>query len=571
MQKMKTTYIVMGLLAVLTATSCKKKLDFQYDNRVNTEPMPLSSTRIINLASATQLSINGKKLTSYMLPDIDGYYGPDQTRPTIYFPETGRMGITFTIPQEFVNATGGIDSIRFSSLGNKIGLPDSRKFSAKDNFNDPHDYYYIRLRPNIGTYQDSLVAVSRSVSPPSNPTNIKIRLLNLSSEPNGLSQPGVFRKGPMSLAWANGTTISGMENIAPGSASAYIEMPYGTYQLKVLEASGKEVQGNSSFVLNVATGTAMDYYGDIGVGGRKDTWLTYAPVKTFQPGGIYTIVVSMNYDCSIPTGNPNGETVNTEGNTFRIISDISEPVNVIYSRVQAVNVTQGTDVQWLVNDKPLGNALSFTQQTDYKTFVTGVYTLKATDKSGATLAQQELRLQPGDNITAWLYPAKDGKATIALSSNNMSGKFFNGNAGEEGSYSMYKDNTPTWTRFMNFCSELDEVTFTTDDGQPFLATPGSVAVNASQHIQLGKPVTQDPNVQLMLNMPGKVLVYASRPGITPGDWLPQITPLKSTDFIANPSLYKTPQLPNREPGYYTVALVGKKAGEARMIIIKHNK
>jgi hypothetical protein len=339
----------------------------------------------------------------------------------------------------------------------------------------------------------------------------------------------------------------------------------------VLDQDNREVQGNSSFTLNTSTGTLMDYYGDRGVGGKSDTWLTYAPIKTFQPGGVYTIVVSMNYDCEIPTGNPNGETIKTEGNTFRIISDISEPVNNVYARVQGVNAIDGQDVQWLVNDQPLGDVVSFTKPTIYKSYVTGNYTLKAVDKKNVLIAQKEISLQPGDNLTAWLYKEANGAPAITVSANNLSSKFYTGKAEEEGSYSTFKDGTPNWLRFMNLCSETNEVTFTTDNGQPFLPMAGSVAANASQHILLGKSVTQDPYVQLILNMPGQILTYASGPGVTPGDWLQQITPLNSRDFIANPSLYKTPSLPNREPGYYTVALVGNTVSTARMIIIKHNK
>lgn len=569
--KMKITYTGFWLLAVLSISACKKKQDFEYDNRPGTEPLASSSARIVNVAGATQLVINGLKLTNFLPPDIDGYYGADQTRGTVYFPETGRLGLTYAIPQQFVNTKGWVDSIVFSSLGKRNGLPESRRFSAKDDFNDPHDYYYVRYRPNRGTYLDSLITVPRSVSPPSNPTGFKIRLLNLSSPPDAFSVQGVYRKGPMSLAWADGTIIPGVQNVVPGTWSDYIEVPYGTYQFKVLDADGREVQGNSSLPLNTITGTVMDFYGTPGVGGRSDTWLTYAPFKTFQPGGIYTIVVSMNYDCVIPTGSPNGETVNTEGNTFRIIADISEPVNTIYARMQAVNAVQDTDVQWLVNEKPLGQSLAFTQQTAYERYITGNYIIKATDKNGALLAQTTTSLQPGDNITAWLYTARDGKTAIALSANNLSSKYYNGNAGEEGSYSMYKEATPNWIRFMNLCTELGEVTFTTNNGMPFLAMSGSSAAKASQHILLGQPVVIDPYVQLLLNVPGQILAYQSAPGVLPGNWQQQIQPLKSTDFIARTDLYKTTPLPNREPGFYTVALVGKTAGNARMIIVKHNK
>ncbi len=559
------------LFAVALTSSCKKKLDFQYDNRINQQPLNGSSVRLVNMANATDLKINGKPLTSFIPPDRDGYFGPDQTRGTIYFPETGRLGASYTVPQQFVNANGWIDSIVFSSMGPKSTLPPSRPFRAKDDFNDPHDYYYVRFRPNTANYMDSLFAIPRSVSAPANPASFKLRLLNLSSEPDKYSEPGLFRKGSMSLAWADGTPVAGLENINPGAYSPYIEIPYGTYQFKVLDRNGREVQGNSSLILNPATGTFMDYYGTPGPGGRADTWLTYAPFKTFQPGGVYTVAVSMNYDCTITNGNPNGETITTEGNTFRIVNDIAEPVNMTYGRLQGVNAFEGKEIKWQVNGAPMGEALSFTKYTPYSIYVTEKYNLKAIDKTGAVLAEKDLSLQPGDNITAWLYPARNGAPSIALVANNLSTKYYKGNASEEGSYSTYRDGIPFWMRFMNFCSDLDEVTFTADNGLPFLVNSTSKALNASQHILPGIAVTEDPYVQLFINHPTQVLAYVSRPGVAPGDWLSNIAPLKSRDFIARPALYPSPFIPNREPGIYTVALVGNSRNNARMIILKHNK
>lgn len=558
---------VLLLAVLLLGGSCKKKLDFGYDNRLGRQPMAASSIRLVNLAGATELSIGSIPLTSFIQPDKDGYYGPDRTRGTVYFPETGRMGTTFLIPQQFVNAAGWVDSILFNSF---MGLPESRPFKAKDDFNNPHDYYYVRFRPNTAALTDSFFDVPRSVSPPVDPSSFKVRLLNLSSTPDGYSVPGLFRKGPMSLAWSDGTVIPGLQHIAPASWSDYVEIPYGSYQLKVVDAAGREVQGNSSLILNPATGTLMDYYGTPGPGGRADTWLTYAPFKTFQPGGVYTIVVSMNFDCVITNGNPNGETTKTEGNTFRILADMTEPVNLTYGRVQAVNAFQGKEVSWQVNGSPLGGALAFTRQTPFERYITGNYTIKAVDKGGAVLAEKELNLQPGDNITAWLYPDNSGAPAIVLAANNLSAKYYNGNGGEDGSYSMYKDGFPFWIRFLNLCPGLNEVTFTSDNGQAFPVYSGTTANSATQHILQGKAVIQDPYAQLAINLPGQILAYASSPGVLPGDWLQQIPALQSRDFIARKALYQTPELPNREPGFYTVALVGSSPDNARIIIVKHN-
>jgi hypothetical protein len=568
MMKTKIINTCLLLLAILVSGSCKKKLDFTYDNRITRQPVAASSIRLVNLVAATDLSVNGQPLTSYIPPGKDGSYGPDQTKGTVYFPETGRLGTTFYIPQSFVNPDGWADSIVFSSF---LGLPASRPYRAKDDFNHPHDYYYVRFRPNMGANVDSLFDIPRSVSPPTDPASFKVRLLNLSSTSNGYSVPGLFRKGPMSLVWSDGTMIPGLAGIAPGAYSDYVEIPFGSYQFKVLDNNGREVQANSSLVLNPATGTVMDSYGTPGPGGRSDTWLTYAPFKTFQPGGVYTIAISSSYDCVITTGNPNGETVTTEANTYRIIADISEPVNLTYGRIQAINAMPGKEVSWQVNGVALGDVLSFSQQTGYGRYVTGSNIVQALDKNGVVLASINLTLQPGDNLTAWLYADKSGAPAIVPVANNMSAIYYNDNASEDGSYSMYKDGYPFWIRFINLCPALDEVTFTTDNGQLFPVNPGTYVTSATQHILFGKAVTQDPYAQLIINAPGKVLAYASKPGVLPGDWLQQITTLKSSDFIANPGLYKSTPLPNREPGIYTVAMVGNSLSTARMIIVKHNQ
>lgn len=565
-------YIYPFLLAVLTGTvSCKKKLDGMYDNRLQQQPLTGSSTRLVNLAGANELQIAGQKLTSFMTPDKEGGYGADQTRSTVYFPETGRMGTMFTVPLQLVDAQGMIRDIVFSSSSPKVMAPQPRPFTAIDNYNSPMDYYFAWFTPNQGGYQDSLFAIPREVSPSSNPEHFKIRLLNLGTTPDR------FHTGNMSLTWANGAAIDGLGNVAPGSYSGYVEMPFGSYQFKVLDADGKEVPAKGSMemvnnVLNPETGTMMtatNTDGDAGTGGFADTWLTYAPLKTYQPGGIYTIVVGAIPGYGIPTGGP-GETVPTLTNGFQVIADNKEAVNITYSRMQAVNVLAGKEINWQVDGRPLGTTLVFAAQTEYSRYITGTHHVKALDKQGATLAEADWQLMPGDNITAWLYATRDGKPAISFSANNLSGKFYTGVSGNDGSYAVMQDLNPWWIRFMNFCADEEEVTFTRANGQHFTTATTS---QAYAHIQLGKAVEMNEYVRLRVNEPVSILAYASQPGVFPGNWMTAVTPVAANRFIANPALYKTTQKPNAEPGIYTVALVGNTAAGEKpsMIIIKHNK
>ncbi|MGF6928287.1 hypothetical protein QFZ48_003787 [Chitinophaga sp. W2I13] len=571
MMKMKITYI--GMAAALLFSACSKKLDYTYDNRFIQQPVTASTVRLVNLVGATELTIAGQPLTSFIAPDDEGYYGPNETRATRWFPENGRLGTTFTIPAELLK-NGRADSILFSSLSPKLSVPPPRPFSVQEEVNNPSDYYFVRFRPNAAGFTDSLFRIPRAVSPASDPAGFKVRLLNLSSMPAGNSMPGLFRHGPMTLTLADGTAVPGLTNIMPGAYSGYVELPYGTYQFKVLSSEGKEVPASGEYnLLNPVTGTLMDQQGTPGIGGNKDTWLTYAPLKTFQPGGIYTIVVAYNYDTKVPTGNPNGETTITENNSFRIIADISEPVNMTYARMQGINVAAGRKISWQVDGQPMGATLDYTQQTTYSRYITGTHIVKAIDEKGQVLAERSLPLQPGDNLTLWYYQHKDGAPAITFSANNLSGKFYGGTATDNGTYGMFKDSYPCWIRFMNFCPDLEEMTFTTDNGLPF-PNPVNIPNAAAQHIELGTPVTDNPYVMMFVNFPQRILAYASAPGILPGNWIRTITPLKSRQFIARPELYKTPELPQSEPGIYTVALIGSTSAnateKARMIIVKHN-
>jgi hypothetical protein len=77
----------------------------------------------------------------------------------------------------------------------------------------------------------------------------------------------------------------------------------------------------------------------------------------------------------------------------------------------------------------------------------------------------------------------------------------------------------------------------------------------------------------------KIIAFNSNPGpppVIPGTYIGNIRGLYWRDFIANPAMYTTPYYqPLTEPGYYSVALVGKVSdpvnGQPQLIYIKHNK
>ena len=570
---MKRSFIYLtSLLLLAGVSSCQKKLDVDYDNRLDQQPAVSSATRIMSLTGATELEINGQRLTSFMMPDKEGGYGSDQTRPTLYFPESGRLTTSFTVPLQFADAEGVIKNIRFSSLSAKSIVAPTRNFNAKNDYNNPRDYYHVFFSPNTGGLVDSLFSIPRSISPSANPQHFKIRLLNLGSNTDR------FHTGALSVVLSNGQKITGLENIAAGSYSDYVELPFGTYQFRVLDAAGKQLPGKGStagdiYVLNPETGTLMRSNNGVeGISGFRDTWLTYAPLKSYQPGGVYTIAVASAASYSLPTGSP-GETISTNTNLFQVFSDISEPVNQTYARMQAVNLVPGQEVNWQVNGQELGGSLLFTAATSYGRYTTGVQHVKVRNVQGAVLAEADLLLSPGDNITAWAYKNKEGQTAISFSANNLSSRYFGGTTGNDGSNSVLQDPFPHWVRFMNFCADIDEVSFTANNGQAFPGQNNAAAL----HLLLGKAVIDDPYVRMTVNNSSSLLAYASKPNVLPGDWMSDIVALPGMAFITNPALYPVTAMPNSEPGVYTVVLAGTtKAGapageKARMIIIKHNQ
>lgn len=561
------------LLIIWMTSGCKKKVDFEYDNRPNPRAEAALNTRLVNLMGYRELKIGDKRLTSFLPPDNEGYYGGAGTmRVTPYFPQTGQLSTVYSFPSEFLNNDGYIHDVFLTSLSVKDAIGQAKSLDIKDYGRTPMDFYVVRY---ADSYSDSTFVIPRDITTSSNPENFKIRILNLSTDPDYFQ-----RDGRMSLAFADGTPVSNStSHVARGAYSDYIELPYGTYQFKVLTDDEREVPAKAagttesvSPILNIVnpnTGTLMAIgNGTPGVAGYSDSWLTYAPIKTFQPGGVYTVVVSNVTGYSEAIAGSNGETVGVICNSFQIINDVAEPLNNYYARVQAVNAQPGIDVKWQVDDIDIGST-AYTSHTAYQPFLTGKHIVKAFNGQGILLAEKEVSLLPGDNITAWLYLHKDGKPAITSSNNNLSGFFSESTNGNDGSYLPRRDAFVHWIRLMNFCPDIEDVTFTANNGQPLSGQPG-----ASSNVLFGLQKIDNPYARMVYNFSTSILTYASGPNVVPGNWVQNIEPLPSRAFIKNINLYKTAEKPNAEPGIYTVALMGKlegaAPGHAQLILIKHN-
>ncbi|WP_295125444.1 hypothetical protein [uncultured Chitinophaga sp.] len=572
---MRYTYFAAGLLLIAASfVSCKKdKSDFSYDNRPVTDVQGNSLLRIVNLAGHSQMIANGDTLTSFaiILPNQEVRYPS-----TYYFPETGRLGTTWNIPRSILRsgkATLQTETAVYQQV------PDKYKFDVEEKNNAPMDYYLLQSDMwTIGTLP-AVLPVPRSVTAPAKAGYFKIRLLNLADELKPQSDDMENVSGPLTLTYADGTPVSpATSNITLGLASDYIEVPYGVYQFKVLTPAGIQVTGGggsaqeNTHMIDPATSTLVK-----GVSGRPhtvSTHLTYAPVRTYQPGGVYTIVVGVDrFTTPYYNGQP-GETTSGMQNAFRVMTDVSEPENVNYTRLQAVHALPGSGkVQVRVNGRPLAE-LAYSGHSEYGIYVSGQSKIEALDDKGSVIASHDALLSAGQNYTAWVYTAPDGKPAISLVSNNLSGGYYFPGAQnpDDGTYTRIQLKYPFQFRFMNFCADLPYVSFTTDNGQPFTGT------TSARNLQPGKPLLDLPYVSYgQEREPYQIMAFRSSPAVYPGTWLSEIATLNSTDMIARRELYVRGELPNHEPGVYTIALVGQLKGgqpeaqKAKMIIVKHTK
>lgn len=529
-----------------------------YDNRKVTDARKGSMVRIVNLAGYNQVRANGDTLTNYVVRDPQGPIS-DSYPGTKYFRDNGRLGSTWTVPQDlFVN--GGLslvtEELSFAGKG------PNTEFSLTDE-QQPVDYYMpTTLLPG----QPAYIKVPRAIAAPSDPAKFKIRILNLTSAVKTEDDVENLRV-PLSLSWADGTKVSAAtNNIQPGQYSDYIELPYGTIQFKVLTAEGYQVSAVISDVIN-ATNSTLD----------RSPNLTYAPIKTFFPGGIYTLVISAKQTLIPYPGSTTDETLKVLQNTFQIINDVADPVNLTYSRLQGINAMPGMEgLKIMINGQQLGTGLSYTGHTNDQAFITGDYKIEALNSSGTKLAETQLKLEANKNFSLWVFPDVNGKAAIQAVANDLSGSYFAGGT-DDASVGYMKLAFPFNIRFLNFCPDVPYLTITGNDGAAF---DGFFPVDpkAVNNLLPGVPPIQAPYLSVRQESDVyEFMAFRSTPDIIPGTWAKDIPVVTGQNLIARPELYVRTGLPNHEPGIYTVALVGSTkpntptAQKAKMIILKHNK
>ena len=562
---------------LFTSQSCKKeKIDTVLDNRTLTENRANSNARIINLAGFNQVIANGDSLTNFV---VRNPVGPDSYKfpGTSYFPTDGKLGKIWNIPQDLFNAQN-VAKLNFTTRLYQNTLLTDLKLDAKNDYANPTDYF---LMPAVfmNGQPDAVIPIKRGVSAPSKPDHFKIRIVNLSGEikTKGSNSSGALEDltGSVSLAYSDGTLVDAKTNHISSQqrASEYIELPYGTYQFKVLMEDGRQMasMGSEAYeftVIDPSTSTIPESL-------TKSTALTYAPIQTYQPGGIYTILIApQSFKYLI---NEIGETTDTYQNSFQIISDNSAAVNNTYFRLQTVNAWQSEKVSFRIGGKTIANNLDFGNIGDYANFVHGIHTVEALDASGKVIATVQQELRAAQNYTAWLYPDQLGAVKLILVANDLSGTNAIQGLQDDATFARTQQKFFFFKRFLNFSTDNPFITFTLSNGQPLAGVSNNTQVGVN--MQPGIPLMERPfAISSYAQTPFELMAYRSRPNVVPGIWADDIPVVKNDTFIANKILYtqaKRP-LPVQEAGIYTVALIGKTTGStattsARMIIIKHNK
>jgi len=378
--------VIIAFAVMLVAACSKNKEDVRPGNLPTYTNNAKSGVRIIG---SGDLMVNNIRLTNWKESNFGEVAYP---YPTPYFPTTGKFSGAYYLPQQFLNENGEAIVKLYNLQGGSTNLIDS--FKVVEDYSQPLDYY-------TGTSDDFTVTrVPRAVTAPVDPGHIRIRLVNLSQS---ASDNGTER---LSLAYADGSIVNNITSgIANHKWSDYIELPYGTYQFKVLvDGKSNQIPGKPPVL------TAASSYGDFSL---SQSQVYYAPVQTYQPGGVYSIAVaySTGYqyaDSPLPT------------NCFSVINDVEPPVNVTYGRVQAINAANENGLKLQIDGIEAGS-VGYGLAGDYSTVIKGTHNFKFADASGRGIAEISYTINGGDNLSLWVYETANGNAEVIPVQNNMTG------------------------------------------------------------------------------------------------------------------------------------------------------
>lgn len=578
---MKSSKKIFVLLLLGLFVSCSKdKFVEEVDNRYSTEASKSSNVRIVNLGGSNQVIVNGDSITNFVIRNGETDPMAGKYPPTKYFPVDGRLGMLWNVPQDLLNEQNSAD-IEVTYLAYQgIGIGLQKKFKIQDKGNSVDYYTLLGDYYNVGLPE--VIEVPRSVESPRTPENCKIRIINFTEKP-GESQATQETiedlYGPVSLAWSDGTAINkALSHVPVGKVSDYVEIPYGTYQLKVLTENQRQLPSTGSLIMDYMTSSISYIENRTAV---IPTYLTYNPIANFKPGGVYTVVVySQPFD--YPNINDPEYTHKQVQNGFQIIADMNPPVNNTYARIQFVNARAEAGAVSLKVGNKSTDAVSFGTYSGYIAAIQGKLQFEAL-LNNTTLAAVDYDVKAGDNYTVWLYSTATGKDSLVVSHNNLSGVTFGGQSGtQDATYERFKTNFYTDVRFFNFNTAFPYATFTSDNGKPFSNNGWAFDERSTEQLTPGYIPWVNPYVRLV-QMGGntkiqtqKIMVYHATENTTPGTWADEVAIYTTQDLIAKPELFAIRgALPNADIGSYSIALIGKQTQDprykSRMMIVKHTK
>jgi len=578
---MKSSKKIFVLLLLGLFVSCSKdKFVEEVDNRYSTEASKSSNVRIVNLGGSNQVIVNGDSITNFVIRNGETDPMAGKYPPTKYFPVDGRLGMLWNVPQDLLNEQNSAD-IEVTYLAYQgIGIGLQKKFKIQDKGNSVDYYTLLGDYYNVGLPE--VIEVPRSVESPRTPENCKIRIINFTEKP-GESQATQETiedlYGPVSLAWSDGTAINkALSHVPVGKVSDYVEIPYGTYQLKVLTENQRQLPSTGSLIMDYMTSSISYIENRTAV---IPTYLTYNPIANFKPGGVYTVVVySQPFD--YPNINDPEYTHKQVQNGFQIIADMNPPVNNTYARIQFVNARAEAGAVSLKVGNKSTDAVSFGTYSGYIAAIQGRLQFEAL-LNNTTLAAVDYDVKAGDNYTVWLYSTATGKDSLVVSHNNLSGVTFGGQSGtQDATYERFKTNFYTDVRFFNFNTAFPYATFTSDNGKPFSNNGWAFDERSTEQLTPGYIPWVNPYVRLV-QMGGntkiqtqKIMVYHATENTTPGTWADEVAIYTTQDLIAKPELFAIRgALPNADIGSYSIALIGKQTQDprykSRMMIVKHTK
>ncbi|EHQ29491.1 DUF4397 domain-containing protein [Mucilaginibacter paludis] len=621
------------------------------------QPAPLAATsgsltRILNFGYDADLIINNRLLTNNIAStylDVNSALGLPST---VAFPSGGLWrhspgtfgqlpgGNPIALPDSVISngtATVKIRYVRYI-LSGKNTL-DSLTTVINTPSTVPQDVYYYLGKTDASYYSGfskgftatysastdvkpfgvQVATFPRDIVPPSNPQNFKIRVINLGSTAAGTNLTG---NGGVTLCYGDGTPVGGnTTGVIPGTTGGYVEVPYGTYYFRLKNAQGLLLPEKYYIAPTTAAGAVT---GELGVqpisnyftytyGGTNflqmsttvkgllTTNMPFSRIKTYQPGGIYSIVISPRQFTpgtgTFPVVNP------YYYNGFELVQDVTPPANYGYGKVQIVNALPGrATVQASIDgvNFPSLNYGADPGADSYMVFQQGSHTLTVRDGSN-TVINQDFALQGENNYTIYLYENASGVPSTLFVNNDLAfSVYINASTAaatqlrQSGSF---QDFYATHVVFLNLTADVPTVSFnrsatTTNTNSIWLNTV-TPDVNNNNHYfaqgqYLGSNITYTPVASsaasnyYFINAFAVPLNYKGNLPATTGSAI-------STPFLAstadNKYFASYPAAMNYLPvgqsyiehGVYTVALIGRSNPAApstqqlRFLVIKHIK